>query len=111
MMRPRFTIRARMQIRSITCGVDASWPLAPSTIAAASEFFEHAKRAFDAEQVAVQTTRLATQPAHRFLAPAQLPEFAGALQAACSDHAIAYASAGGIVLSHDPSDGSITGLG
>src|ERR1700677_1075282 len=87
-----------MQIRSITVGVDASWPLANDTTAAAGAFLERAKSAFEAEKIVVQTTRLATQPAHRFLVPTQLPEFASALQAACVERAIAYAAVGGMEL-------------
>jgi uncharacterized protein (UPF0210 family) len=87
-----------LQIRSITLGVDASWPLSAEITASAATFFAHARKAFEAEKVAVQTTRLCTQPAHRFVTPAQLPEFAAALQAACVAHAIPYAAVGGIQL-------------
>jgi uncharacterized protein (UPF0210 family) len=87
-----------MQIRSITVGVDAGWPLEAETVGAAAGFFDHARRAFDAAKVVVQSTRLATQPAHRFLAPAQLPEFASQLQSACANKAIASAAVGGIRL-------------
>src|SRR5580704_8956888 len=87
-----------MQIRSITIGIDASWPLDHAAIAAAATFFARAKQAFEAERVVVQTTRLCTQPAHRYLTPAQLPQLADALQAACVQHANGYASAGGIQL-------------
>jgi uncharacterized protein (UPF0210 family) len=87
-----------MQIRSITVGVDASWPLGETTIAAAGAFFEQAQRAFDSAEVVVQSTRLSTQPAHRFLIPAQLPDFARALQAACVKANIQYAATGGVPL-------------
>jgi uncharacterized protein (UPF0210 family) len=87
-----------MQVRSITIGVDARWPLDTAAIANAAAFFDRAKKAFESERVVVQTTRLCTQPAHEIVTPAQFPELATAMQAACTEHAIAYASCGGIRL-------------
>src|SRR5579862_7405652 len=87
-----------MQIRSITVGVDAAWPFERDAIARAGEFLGRARRAFEQAGFAVQTTRLCTQPAHRFVAPSALPEFARALDAACGEAGIAYCAAGGIAL-------------
>jgi uncharacterized protein (UPF0210 family) len=87
-----------MQVRSITIGVEAGWPLATDAFAPAASFFERAKQAFDRERVVVQSTRLSTQPAHRFVAPGQLAEAFAAVQTACNTHGIAYAAMGGIEL-------------
>src|SRR5579883_1681490 len=87
-----------MQIRSITLGVDASWPLSPSVCAEAGELLAQARRAFEERGIVVQTTRLCTQPPERFVAPESLPDFARALDAACAAHGIAYCAAGGIAL-------------
>ncbi|MBI4495269.1 MAG: DUF711 family protein [Chloroflexi bacterium] len=87
-----------MQIRSITLGVEAAWPLPPSTCRDAGAFLEQARRAFEQDGFGVQTTRLCTQSAHRFLLPAALPGFARALEAACAAAGIEYAAVGGIAL-------------
>jgi len=87
-----------MQIRSITVGIDATWPFAPASVDEAGRFLARARRAFEGAGFVVQTTRLCTQAASRFLAPSQLPDFARALDAACGAAGIGYAAAGGIAL-------------
>jgi uncharacterized protein (UPF0210 family) len=87
-----------MQVRAITLGLDAAWPLRSDAIGEAGHFLQRAAQALDAAGVVVQTTRLATQPAHRFLAPAELADFARAFEAACADAGIPYGSVGGISL-------------
>jgi uncharacterized protein (UPF0210 family) len=78
--------------------MDAAWPLAPDSCARAGQFLEAARRTFTAAGFAVQTTRLCTQPAPRFVTPAALPELAAALGAACAAAEIAYCAVGGIIL-------------
>ena len=87
-----------MQIRSITVGVDAGWPLPDSVVADAGQFLAQARGVFERAGFLVQTTRLCTQPAHLLVTPAALPELVRAVDAACSKAAIPYCAVGGIVL-------------
>jgi uncharacterized protein (UPF0210 family) len=87
-----------MQIRSITVGIDAAWPFAESVVVDAAAFLARARSAFEQAGFVVQTTRLCTQPAHRFVTPEALPDLARALDAACAKASIAYCSVGGIAL-------------
>jgi uncharacterized protein (UPF0210 family) len=87
-----------MQIRSITVGMDASWPLPDSAVTDAGRFLARARAAFERAGFVVQTTRLCTQPAHLFVAPEALPELVRTLDAACSAAAIPYCAVGGISL-------------
>jgi uncharacterized protein (UPF0210 family) len=86
-----------MQIRSITIGVETTAQPRAACVAA-GEFLAQARRSFEQAGFAVQTTRLCTPPANRFLAPAELPEFARTLDAACAEVGIPYAAAGGLAL-------------
>jgi uncharacterized protein len=87
-----------MQIRSITVGVDAAWPLPDSMVSDAARFLARARDAFERAGFVVQTTRLCTQPAHAFLAPEALAELARVLDDACAQASIAYCAVGGICL-------------
>jgi uncharacterized protein (UPF0210 family) len=87
-----------MQIRSITVGVDASWPLPESIVSDAGQFLALARGGFERAGFVVQTTRLCTQPAHLFVTPEALPELVRTLDAACTKAAIPYCAAGGIAL-------------
>jgi uncharacterized protein (UPF0210 family) len=87
-----------MQIRSITIAVEAGWPLGRDLCREAGAFLAQARRSFEQAGFVVQTTRLCTQPAHRFVSPSALPELARALDAACAEAEIPYCAAGGIAL-------------
>jgi uncharacterized protein (UPF0210 family) len=87
-----------VQIRSITIGVDGSWPLSSATIADAGRFLVEAREACQREGFVVQTTRLCTQPADAIVAPSLLPELARAVDAACASAGISYCAVGGIRL-------------
>jgi uncharacterized protein (UPF0210 family) len=87
-----------MQIRSITLGLDVQHPLDGGAIREAGATLERARGVFQRAGFVVQTTRLATQSASSFVAPAQLPELARALDAACAQAGVSYAAAGGISL-------------
>lgn len=87
-----------MQIRSITLGIDAQWPLDQGLCSSAGEFLRRARLRFERAGFGVQTTRLCTQEAHRFLNPADFPSFARALDQACHASGIGYCAVGGLEL-------------
>ena len=51
-----------MRIRSVTVGIDATWPLDGSSVEQAGVFLRAARSHYEAVGVEVQTTRLATSP-------------------------------------------------
>lgn len=90
-----------MQVRSITLGLDAEWPLDTRALARAADFLERARAALERAGFGVQTTRLCTQEAHRFLAPSVYAEFARALDAACGSLGVGYCAVGGLSVGHE----------
>ena len=91
-----------MRIRSVTLGVDATWPLGPN-VGLAGRFLREARARFEASGVTVQTVRLALSPFAE-LRPNAEPTWALALarqiEAACADEEIGYVSLGPVRWGH-----------
>ena len=86
-----------MRIRSVTLGIDASWPLRREDLRQAGRFLRAAGERFEAAGVVVQTTRLALSPFAE-LAPDSSPGWAlqlvRDLETACGEESIGYATLG-----------------
>ncbi|MEW5829850.1 MAG: DUF711 family protein [Chloroflexota bacterium] len=86
-----------MKIRSITYFLNPNWPLDGKKLRQAGEFLTEAREAFESSGYEVQTTRLATVPFPHLLGEKKindLPQLAGALEAALPSTGAAYASLG-----------------
>jgi len=93
-----------MQIRSITVGIDAAWPLTEAPFQRAAAFLAAARRRYEDAGLAVQTVRCATQPFPDILGwehPGQAPSLAQATQTACSNVGIDYCSLGPVPAGRD----------
>ena len=87
---------ALVEIRSITLGVEVSWPLPAAFGREAARFLAMARQRLEEAGFGVQTLRLCTTPPDRLLPPAELPAFARALESVCAEHGIDYCATGGI---------------
>ncbi len=86
-----------MRIRSITIGTPVSYPVVEEPFHAYGRFQAHARQAFEAAQLPVQTVRLATQPFPEILAqegPTLAGPFARRMETLCQSHGIDYCSIG-----------------
>jgi len=96
-----------MEIRSVTCFLEQSWPLDETLLARAGALGRAAREAFARAGLPVQTLRLATQPFPELLAsrpPRTAIALARALEAACCAHALDYCSLGPVA-AQGPGDG------
>ena len=85
-----------MRIRSVTLGIDATWPLGPN-VRQAGRFLREARARFEASGVTVQTVRLALSPFAELrpdAEPTWALELARRIEAACADEEIGYVSLG-----------------
>jgi uncharacterized protein (UPF0210 family) len=88
-----------MEIRSVTCFVEQSWPLDEELLAGAGALGEAARQSFARVGLPVQTIRLATQPFPQLLRghpPATAVDLATTLEAACRAHSLDYCSLGSV---------------
>lgn len=69
-----------MNIRSITCFINADEALSTDALAAAANLASNARQSITAEGFPVQTTRLAVQPLHQILKAIPAVEFARAFE-------------------------------
>jgi len=86
-----------MEIRSVTCFVEQSWPLDEGLLARAGALGEEARESFARTGLPVQTVRLATQPFPQLLVghpPKTAVTLASALQEACQTYSLDYCSVG-----------------
>lgn len=86
-----------MEIRSLTCFADLSYPLKPGQWRQISTFASEARRAFAGAGFRVQSVRLATQPFPEMLAAAggaALVDLAVQVEAAAGDSGVGYVSLG-----------------
>ena len=86
-----------MEIRSVTCFLEQSWPLDEGLLARAGVLGEAARESFARTGLPVQTIRLATQPFPQLLTgcpPQTAIALASSLEAACQAHSLDYCSLG-----------------
>ncbi|MGD2105088.1 MAG: DUF711 family protein, partial [Anaerolineae bacterium] len=96
-----------MRIRSVTLGIDATYPLDPDLFRALGAFQEEARIRFQEAGLEVQTVRLATQPFPTVLqdeGPRAAAPFAEALEAACEANGIDYCSIGPVLATEPDAD-------
>jgi uncharacterized protein (UPF0210 family) len=84
-----------MEIRSVTIGTNASYPIDVGDFHVFGQFQERARTLVQDAGLAIQTVRLATQPFPEVLqAPAEAAPFARELEKLCQSHGIDYCSIG-----------------
>lgn len=86
-----------MHVRSITIGIEATWPLGAAPLATAGRFLTAARRRFADEGLSVQTVRCATQPFPEVLGwrdAGSSPALARTMQDAARAEGIEYCSLG-----------------
>ena len=86
-----------MEIRSVTCFVEQTWPLDERLLARAGMLGEAARTSFARAGLHVQTVRLATQPFSRILkgqSPQTTLELVSTLETVCQAHSLDYCSLG-----------------
>ncbi len=96
-----------MRIRSVTVGLDASWPLDRVALEQAGRFLREARSRFEAIGLEVQTVRLALSPFAELrpdVGQAWALAMARELEAACRDEEIGYISIGPVRWGRLPSD-------
>jgi uncharacterized protein (UPF0210 family) len=89
-----------MEIRSVTCFVEQSWPLDEGLLARAGALGEVARESFARAGLPVQTVRLATQPFPQLLAectPETAVDLANTLETVCQAHSLDYCSLGPVL--------------
>jgi uncharacterized protein (UPF0210 family) len=89
-----------MRVRSVTVGMNASYPPDVDCFQMLDAFQRQARTRFEGEGLEVQTVRLATQPfpaVLRGLGPSEAVPFARALETLCQGHGIDYCSIGPVV--------------
>ena len=96
-----------MRIRSVTLGVDASYPWNPDRFPVFGAFQQQARARFVEAGLDVQTVRLATQPFPEVLreaGPTAAAPLAQSLEEACATHGIDYCSIGPVIATAPDSD-------
>jgi uncharacterized protein (UPF0210 family) len=94
------TSEVTVEIRSVTCFVEQSWPLDKGLLARVGALGLAARESFSRAGVPVQTVRLATQPFPEVLTghpPETALTLATSLQAACSARSLDYCSIGSVL--------------
>jgi hypothetical protein len=93
-----------MNVRSVTVFVDVGYPLAQDAVRRAGDVVANARQRIEQTGIAVQTTRLATQPIAHFLAgstPVQAADFAAELEEVAEQSDLKYIALGPVRLT-DP---------
>ncbi len=86
-----------MKIRALTGFIDPGWPMAPNRIADMASCLKTCRQALQGVGYEVQTLRLTTPPPSKMdqpVPPADRPDLACELEAACFLHGVDYAAIG-----------------
>jgi len=92
-----------VEIRSLTCFLEQTWPLSQRLLARAGALGQAARESFDRAGLQVQSIRVATQPFPQLLRgrPPQTAVHLGrSLEAACQAHSVDYCSLGPVLAQH-----------